>query len=112
MKKPAVGFLLLLLLISRIDAIEKGQDLGISDPSTGYGKADTAIEGSRQEETYDPLSLGILGENLLQMFLHYRGIHITNDVQWEPFPLAAQDFRAMADQVLSELRARSEKRSP
>ena len=103
MKKLAIVIILLLILFSRIHGTEKGQIREISETPPEYGKTDPVTEASDQSDYFDPFSWDILGEDLFEMFLHYRGVIVPCIVKWESFPVHDQDFEAMAEKVHIQL---------
>ena len=99
MKRLAIVIMLLLILFSRTHGIEKRQIREISETPPEYGKTDPITEGSDHPYSFDPFSWDILGEDLIEMFLHYRGVSVPCIVKWESFPVHDQDFEAMAEKV-------------
>jgi len=103
MKKLAAGIILVFILFARIDGIEQAHLLEISQSPAETGKTSVIMEGPSHEKYFHPSSWDILGEDLFEMFLHYRGVSLPGMVRWESFPVHDQDFEAIADKVHTEL---------
>ncbi|GEM_PF-1439180 len=106
MKRLAVGFLLLLLLVTSSFAVEDDHGfhfIGSYALAAQFGNQNAVIAGLLKETFDEVFSWEDIGANLAGLMIHSWSHYHNCKVKWEPLPVKSQDFEAIAEKAFSDL---------